>query len=181
MNQLRISQLWTWFAGAPLPFVLGAGGTVSCVPRPEALSCCKAFGLCAWHTLNPDIHVADPLQVSAEVPVHSEACFDHPVQNPSPPQPPNSAPFYGALSPRTLFPRGFIAVWHVTYLIVLLIAVPFLSRWALGNMGGLQGLGCAYLVWEVCQVLWGLWVERKDICSPTTFPFQPLGSFSEEK
>lgn len=70
------------------------------------------FGLCAWHTLNPDIHVTDPLQVSAEVSVHGKARFDQPVQNPSapPPPPPTQLPFMGLFLPGTLFPRGFIAV-----------------------------------------------------------------------
>ena len=183
MNQFRISQLWTWVAGAPLPFVLGAGGTVCCVPGREARTCCSLQSLCLAYS-QPRYSCDRPppslcWSVSAWRGPLWPPCSES--QCPPSPTPPTQLPFMGLFLPGTLFPRGFIAVWQVTYLIVLLIAIPFLSKWALGNMDGLQGLGHAYLVWEFCQVLLGLWVEREDVRFPALFPFQPLGSFSEEK
>lgn len=69
------------------------------------------FGLCAWHTLNPDIHVTDPLQVSAEVSVHGKARFDQPVQNPSAPPPhlpQRSSLLWGSFSQGLFFPEDLL-------------------------------------------------------------------------
>ena len=104
------------------------------------------FSLCAWHTLNPNIHVTDPLQVSAEVSVHGEAHFDHPVQNPSARlHPPNAAPFYEARSPRDSFSQRIYCCVTGNLLDCLAHCHPLSEQVSSGDYGWAPGAGACIL------------------------------------
>ena len=124
------------------------------------------FGLCAWHTLNPDIHVTDPLQVSAEVSVHGKARFDQPVQNPRAPPPtsPNAAPFYGALSPRDSFSQRIYCCVTCNLLGCFAHCRPLSEQVSSGEYGWAPGAGACILGLRGLPGALGF-VGRKERCS----------------